>query len=404
MYWNRSGKITAEPVFGELVGFDYFIDGKKVHTALSANNLTLETLYSKVSMHHKPMMLDGNWYVPAKEFYKRFGATPSAVVKWINGHIFHAMVLPHKHLSFLFKEKNIQSESLFQVIENIDIVNQMMSDDQKNLIPIIQALSWVDVSKAREIIGKANWKKLCKNTAHRNKLISKQLMFSAGSGRVRNVIDELIDLDSGALDLKCAPTPDLSTWLKKECNITYKEMRKRSGEVRMLKTLWTDTQRMAQRQGREFNPKWSMRRMQEEHDALSAAMNAAMVKYQRTIPQEILDKNLSKDFLITEWELNGVRASLLTTYDRICKEGKEMHHCVASYAEQSMGGRYFVVHIDGDDEATTVGYHIIDEKRVVLSQHHGKHNSVVRSQNHEDLADIVEKSLESQLKEKHAAK
>lgn len=404
MYWNRSGKITAEPVFAPIVGFDYFIDGKKVHTTQSVSKLTFETLYRKVSLHHKPTKMDNKWIIPAKEFYKKFGATPAAVVKWINGHMFHTMVLPHKHLSFLFREKKIQSESLFEVIENIDIVNQMISDGQKNLIPIIKSLGWVSVSSAKEAVGKSNWKKLCKNSAHRNKLIAKQLDMRNVGQLVSEVVSGVIDVDSGALDYKCGSAPEQSTWLKKECKITYKEMQKWTGEARRFKLLWADTQRMARQRGREFNPMWSVRRMQEEHDALFAEMNAAMTKYQRAVPQEILDKDLSKDFSTTTWELNGVRASLLTTYDRICKEGRDMKHCVASYAEQSMDGRYLVVHIDGDVEATTVGYHIIGKRGIQLSQHYGKHNADVRSQNHKDLVEIVQRSLEIQLEEKYEVK
>lgn len=404
MYWNRSGKITVEPVFMPIAGFDYFIDGKKVHSARGADRITLATLYKKVGMYHKPTKVDSEWIIPAKEFYKKFGATPTSVVKWVNGHIFRTMVLPYKHLSFLFKQKNIHSVALFQVIENIDTVNQMMNDGQKNLIPIIKSLGWMSVSDAKYAVGKSNWKKLCKNSVHRNKLIAKQLDMRCVGQLISEFINEVIGMESGALDLRCNTSPELARWLKHECKITFSEMRKRSVKVRGLKILWMDTQRMAQRIRREFNPMWSVRRMQEEHDALFAEMNAAMTKHQRAVPQEILDKDLSKDFPTTTWELNGVRASLLTTYERICKEGRDMKHCVASYAEQSMDGRYLVVHIDGDVEATTVGYHIIGKSGIQLSQHYGKHNADVRSQNHKDLVEIVQRSLEIQLEEKYEVK
>ena len=95
----------------------------------------------------------------------------------------------------------------------------------------------------------------------------------------------------------------------------------------------------ARRMGAKIDPRWSLRRLREEHDR--QALEWARAKSDPTPWAE-------------PWscEMDGFTFTLLNSADDFSAEGATQRHCVASYARDAKTGRCIVMRIDGKERAT----------------------------------------------------
>lgn len=91
--------------------------------------------------------------------------------------------------------------------------------------------------------------------------------------------------------------------------------------------------------GGAINPKWSMRRLHEEHDRLSM---------ERAI------RNASATPFVEPWtdEIDGFRFTRLISEADFAAEGRAMHHCIAAYVARAKRGTEVALRIEGRERAT----------------------------------------------------
>lgn len=416
MYANRSGKITVE-LHDDFTATGY-IDGKKVYKGSIFQKVSVKTLNKAkwdVEIEVSPAETKEDlWGMandrkvkflnnPSKEFYKTHTVTPSQFCKVFNAAVFKSAIAPYKDFASLYFQRKSNIPGKFaSVVKNHDMLVQAMKDGQKNILPIINNCSKTPQELKKEL-GKGLWKKLCANSFYRNKLIA----------NTTEVYESSIKWDSGALKGR---HPHARHWAKNVCKVPYVKMK---GQYTEEVQLFLDTERMADNMGLPFNENWSKLKMKEKHDEY---MNIQIRdreeerkkrdEFYRLRIEKLQSVDLSKVYPQIEFELDGVKATILTTYDQVRQEGVVMHHCVGTYAEQAMDGAYVVVHISGDGEETTLGLCLSNHwtlevdrssaegtlsmnaiRNFVFNQHYGKCNSQVVSEKHKAIVEVVIKYL-----------
>lgn len=406
MYANRSGKITVE-LHEDMTATGY-IDGKKIYKGsifqkISARvlnkgkwdtNIEVSPAETSDDLWHKPARKAKFHNNPSKEFYKEHSVTPTQFCKVFNAAVYKSAILPYKEFAPLyFRNKSKVPGKFKAVVKYHDLLKQAVKDNQKNILPILANCGKTPQELKKEF-GKGLWKKLCGNSFYRNNLI-------ADTTEVYEVSQKW---DSGALK---GAFPHARHWAKNTCKVPYSKMTRTTEEV----TLFLDTERLANQVGLPFNENWSKLKMKEKHDEYMNIQIQARDEERKKRDEQyrlrierLQSVDLSKVYSQTVFELEGVTATILTTYDQIRKEGVEMHHCVGSYAESCVNGSYIVLHVTGDGEETTIGLHeksygwngcSIDQKdtepklRFELSQHYGKYNSPVKSEKHKAIVEVV---------------
>ena len=400
---NRSGKITIE--LHDNFTASGFIDGECI--------INKFTIFQKITPR---MLVKGKWDVeetsetytkklkggidyvksrvkvnanPLKEFSKVYAVTPSQFCKVFNAAVWKSAIVPYKEFQSLFFGKVIDRGAFISVARQHDMLTQAMEDGQKNILPII-AYTREAPQELKKNFGKGLWKKLCANTQHRNKLITRSPL----------PWDSAATLDSGAL--KFSNSASAAHWVRNVCKLPYTKMRSTEGQ--QLTNLFSDTKRMAARQGQPFNPSWSKLKMQEKHNEyMTVGQREAEARRKERdeayrLRVEKLEKaDLSKVYPQTTFEKDGVVATILTKYEQIKEEGITMRHCVGTYAENAINGTYVVIHMSGDDEETTLGLSVdssiwgvkVEEKMFRFNQHYGKCNSEVVSEKHKAMVEVV---------------
>lgn len=405
MYANRSGKITVE--LHENLTATGYIDGKKVYKGSIFRKVSVKTLnrgkWDTEAEVFPVETKDDLWDLkssrkvkfmnnPSKEFYKKHAVTPSQFCKVFNAAVFKSAIAPYMEFASLYFQRKSNIPGKFaSVVKNHDLLVQAVKDGQKNILPLLNKYGKTPQELKKEM-GKGLWKRLCANTLHRNKLI----ILSP------RPVCEAINLDSGALEFENGA--EAAHWVRNTCKIPYSK--KDSRDWKDSQTLFTDTKFMALQNDQPFNPEWSKLKMQEKHNEYMGIVHRAQEARRKEqdeayrLKMEKIEKiDLSKVYPQTEFELNGAKAKILTTYEQIKQEGVVQNHCVGIYAESATVGQYAVVHISGDDEETTLGLStsVGAAGKIVFSiqQHYGKYNSGVSSQGHKEIAEIVVEYLNS---------
>lgn len=206
----------------------------------------------------------------------------------------------------------------------IDRVARAQQDGIERVAPILVALR-CDPAEARRRVGKAVWREVHHSDLHVNVARARILM------RTRITLPDLIRFPQGALTEVLAKVERSS---ERAVTVASLVARNRT-EFRQAVMLAHDTIRM----GGDPDPKWSLRRLREEHDR--RAMEWAR---QKSDP--------------TPWgpgftcEVDGYRFTLLNSGADFALEGNTMKHCVASYREDARAGRYRIMKIEGPERAT----------------------------------------------------
>lgn len=206
----------------------------------------------------------------------------------------------------------------------IDRVMRAQEDGIERVAPILVALR-CDPSEARRKVGKAVWREVHHSDLTVNVQRARILM------RTRISLADLVQFPRGALPEVMAKIERTS-----ERAVTIAGLVSRiRAEFREAVMLAHDTIRM----GGHPDPKWSLRRLREEHDR--RALEWARQKSDPT--------PWGKPFACT---VDGYRFTLLNSGADFAHEGAVMRHCVASYREDARSGRYRIMKIEGPERAT----------------------------------------------------
>lgn len=277
-----------------------------------------------------------------KEFNKAWsdylGMPVSLWRRKFNGMMYDLWVKPVEHYSYLFRGMGgrVNMNMLCAVSACVGKLNQAVDDGNKNITPFI-ALLGLDASGLKKHFGKSLWKKLCKNSMTRNLYIAR---CAIKDGSVHNIGD-----------FNQLP----SCWLKRglivdslvhqhllhnNIRVTLAIYRFDGGRRLMeydYRYVVEDTLRMSRRLGENFNPKWSLKKMQEKHD-----------EYTREIQLQRYPKTpFPYPEVVVESEKNGVmwKAVSLNNPYEVYEEGLIMKQCVASYGYRCSDGVYRVFRI-----------------------------------------------------------
>lgn len=207
---------------------------------------------------------------------------------------------------------------------NAAIIHRAQLDGIEHVAPILLALR-CNPSEARRRVGRAVWRQVHHSDLRLNVARANVLLRS----RIR--LPDLVEFPKGALREVLSKARESS-----EAAVTAAGLIARNRtEFREAVMLAHDTIRM----GGTPEPRWSLRRLREEHDR--RAQEWARAKYDPTPWGE-------------PWscEMDGFTFTLLNSGADFSAEGATQHNCVASYAREAKEGRYIIMRIDGKERAT----------------------------------------------------
>ena len=341
----------------------------------------------------------------AKEFYEKHGIRATNVVKIARG-IVHSEV--HKQFPEWYKLCRTTSWTpvghRLKYLETEELLQQCRKDGIVNIIPIV-AYYGKSPQELKKSLGEQAWKKLCKNSYSRNRLLF--LKSTHGFTPV-----DWSAVPSTILKGKIYWMPEVYEWLIKIQDCPLKSITT-DYNIQREASIYIDTQRMCIDAGETFNPNWSKRRMKEEHDRLSRTQQEIA---NRRVAEHNAEyaKLLEKDFrelhkgLETIHLDSGVIATPLVNMQQVQEEGSKMHHCVGSYASMCAKGEYLVWHLTKGDVKTTLGIDVQSESGMIafgknlynFNQHFGHCNAIVEDQDLKAAAIFIVNMLNEQNKVK----
>lgn len=227
------------------------------------------------------------------------------------------------------------------------LLKQCMRDGIHNVAPLV-AITGMDTKTLKSSLGKGLWKKYCKRSLTANAIVANTLRRHKGG--IENKVHLLRDLYNTPvtfLKYHHHNFDDLAPVAARIC----KEERcvSKIGQVTHTLDIVRDTYRMARELGENFNPNWSWKRFNEEHDRLTLLQLEE--EYSADKFSATAYKKLPQKFSCE----HGV-AKLLTSEIEVAREGRVMHHCVAGYARICTSGTYAVYHIvDKSGNESTLG-------------------------------------------------
>ena len=341
----------------------------------------------------------------AKKFYEQHGILATSVVKIARGIVYNEV---YKQFPEWYKLCRTTSWAplgyRFEYLETEELLQQCRKDGIANIIPIV-AYFKKSPQELKKALGETTWKKLCKNTYSRNRLL-----FMQSNARLTPV--EWNTLPSTILKSRTHFAPEVYSWLIRTQGLPLKNYSK-VYNIQREASIYIDTQLMCIGAGETFNPNWSKRRMREEHDRLSrmqqeianrrkAEHNAEYAKLLKVDFRE-----LHKGLEVMEFD-SGVVAVPLVNMQQVQEEGSKMHHCVGGYASMCAKGEYLVWHLTKGDVETTLGINVQSERVMIafgknlynFNQHFGHCNAIVEDQDLKDAAVFIVNMLNEQNKVK----
>ncbi len=123
----------------------------------------------------KFLMGPGRPPIAAAAFTQKYGITPKNLHKIIKGVVLKHVVKAHPEWDKLFTgcmKRSWDHGSYFHYIEYEPEMQQCRKDGIPHIIPLVGNFG-KSPKELKEHFGSSNWKKICKNTYSRNKLLSK---------------------------------------------------------------------------------------------------------------------------------------------------------------------------------------------------------------------------------------
>ena len=341
----------------------------------------------------------------AKKFHEQHGIRATNVVKVARGIVYNEV---YKQFPEWYKLCRTTSWTpmgqRFEYLETEELLQQCRKDGIANIIPIV-AYFKKSPQELKKALGETAWKKLCKNTYSRNRLL-----FLKSHARLTPV--EWNAVPSTILKSKTYFTPEVYSWLIRTLDTPLKNYSK-DYNIQREAGIYFDTRLMCIDAGETFNPNWSKRRMKEEHDRLSRMQQEIANRRQAERNAEYAKllkvdfRELHKGLEVMEFD-SGVVAVPLVNMQQVQEEGSKMHHCVGSYASMCAKGEYLVWHLTKGSVETTLGITVqhenytiaVSKDKYTLQQHYGFCNAAVEDEDLKAAAKSVVKMLNEKNKEK----
>jgi hypothetical protein len=324
----------------------------------------------------------------AMDFYRKYGTTAKNCADFLNKGLIKMSVGAVKgHEPLCYIRSKFSSARTIDVCEMKDELDQAVADGIKNITPFI-ALYKQNPKQLKQTLGNATWKAICKNSFSRNRGIAEAILNRKAGDDEDKYIETILQTRSGLFKVVHRCGIETANYLNRKCGISVKKINEGKTDVYALAILVADTRRMAEMYGEKFSFDWSWRKMQEKHKEFA---RIALVKEAERLQAE--NEKYAKPLRegkCKQWESEGVKATFVDTYLGILEEGDRMDHCVGSYARDCYEDRYAVIHLEGDDEKTTLGILISRvDRHHSIQQHYGYQNEEVKSKKHIALAKHV---------------
>lgn len=342
-----------------------------------------------------------------KKFTQHIGVTPTVVRKIVNGFIYEKIhkANPNWSKAFGFATKRSGAYSLFRCIENEPLMQQCKDDKIENIAPLV-GLTGKTPAELKRALGKSLWKDLSNRSFSYNRKLSivASKLYGHKQTDLTQSISELSKLSSTALSIPeiWRDTNWFETFLKSN-KIPLSHLNKKHknySDTKKLVDIARDTLRLLTEDGKaaKFNPAWSVRRMQEEHDTLvKAQIRRSELAQAEKRNQAVKSVESLEDFIFKN-EKGTYTFSLLRTYGEVQDEGTEMRHCVGAYAQACCDGIYLVAKVEGPSCRSTVGFRRSKEGLLTLDQHYGKFNAVVQDEAAKECVKGALRAFNSKIK------
>lgn len=305
-----------------------------------------------------------HFYSKCSEF---LGCTPKNAVKLWNAAEFYTKVEPRLDLVNLLargRGGKVSRAKFMNLVRNEKLLKEVCDDGLKNILPLVFFFN-EPPQTLKKTLGKGLWKRLSRNSFHRNRLLAQALY---GKFHYCDAIPGDIAKDS-LIDFEKIP----STLLANRAYLDFYEIFKSEPcldyiEEKMFKlvpmkdinrsmlrlarskiTRIRDTYVMAEQLGEKFNIwKHTIDNFEIEHDRFTK-----MIQERRYSPEpiECLSEITEKYIKFGDYEVE-----LLDSRYKIHEEGQEMKHCVGGYCETVARGGYLVYSIKKDGKrVSTLG-------------------------------------------------
>lgn len=349
-----------------------------------------------------------------KQFFNDHGVTPTYVRKRINAfmkqRVFDSAPNCNK---LLFSGAKRGVGTMWNRFEYEEIAEQCKKDGIENVIPVVVKFGMAPQELKKEL-GKSTWKKICKNSYTKNRLI-----FHSTKNLKNACFEDFVEVPFTLAKssytywhkdiwkyMKNSGLP-MKAFVKGKMygypDIAISSNKEQQQEAKKIVDIYMDTFRMSQHLNQPFNPEWSVRRMHEEHERLMQ-MQRDILRKQEAAMNSMRFDTFQKLPVV---EYNGVVATPLLTRAEVIAEGENMRHCVGGYASLCAQGTYVVYSLCKDGQRTTLGisrHKTTHEKanhafNYILNQHYGRFNEQVKDSDFIETAKKVIQTLHKVNKE-----
>lgn len=260
------------------------------------------------------------------------GVSVAVFKKMLNGAIYRAYVADnkdlHSRLSYLrIGHRPVKDTEMVNLVNaRAEFIRQFMSDN--NVHTSAFGLFFDSTSDAKKELGKSLWKAVCRNSKTRNDTMCKivhtddriaqriRALNQLPSTLLNNLYDETIvsicELHD-TVGIKDIVSKILNRLNRPLCRIE-------DSNINGITTTISDTRRMVE----DFNPRWSLTRIYEEHK------RAIIAEATKDAPKEPFE---CAQFLPGKIVKDGFIAILCSSPYDLTLLGAEQHHCVGSYRD-----------------------------------------------------------------------
>lgn len=304
-----------------------------------------------------------------KQFHKEHGYTASTLSKVINKSLAKMWIVPIPSpvmsLCYMGKNKGWNKPAVKKAHKIMPLLEQTLKDGNKHVLPLVYKYG-VDTQELKKEFGKGRWKRICKQSFNRVKQITR-----IPRPLTKTEFDIFADPSYPSTLLHTGLTDwGVIEWAKEKRVCT-----KLGKKWTRYRHYINDSYLLAERLGKPLTKKdfpETLDGWKETHDALKKEVNA--LRY---------SKNKWPHISELKWAYDPSFGFDVVLYDNafdILTEGKEMHHCVAGYAEMVGEKKYLVFSLRKEGKRySTLGVRVMESGVYMFDQHYKKYNQTLES-------------------------
>lgn len=278
-------------------------------------------------------------------------------------------IVTNNYIKGWYKTNNLSQgivpERLKVVRRNIETINQTIKDGNSHILPFV-VFTGKTAEDLKKEYGKGLWKRLCKNSHYRNKLIEESNAVSVMVNYPTSVI-KMVNRISGCGYTNAEFKKEFADWCTKYFKGKWTTLT--HGDITGIYNCVKDTKQMAEQLGYKFNLNMDYDSLKQLHDKYAKAIrdrqySSAPFDWLKDIPKQLNEGDYS--------------IVLLDNPRSIREEGDVMKHCVASYIYLVARKEYLVYSVmKNGEKVSTVGYYKTNNGWEIQQQY-GKCNSIVQ--------------------------